>query len=91
MGSRSHVQIVIQAERFGSKHTGRKRIKSGNHILHRYKQVANINYSIHINAVIVTNVHSIEKLLHGNYCGVMSTRILEIHTGENPYQCSYSD
>ena len=73
MGSRSHVQIVIQAERFGSKHTGQE-IRS-----------------IYINAVIVTNVNGIEKLLHGNYCGVMSTRILEIHTGEHPYQCSYCD
>ena len=59
MGSRSHVQIVIQVERFGSKHTGRKRIKSGNHILHRYKQVANIDYSIlHESGTLSSNQYS---------------------------------
>ena len=31
---------------------------------------------IHINAAIVTNRNSIEKLEHCNYCGVMPTRIL---------------
>ena len=32
--------------------------------------------SIYINAVIVTNINSIEKLEHGNYCEVMLMRIL---------------
>ena len=84
-GGRSHVRSVIQAERFGSKHNGQE-IRSLCFFFLRYTLE-----SIYINAVIVTNVNGIEKLLHGNYCGVMSTCILEINTGEHPYQCSYCD